>query len=173
MELAGAQAEHSRGGAGGKLFVVGSLIRERDDGAFERSPVCERKHSGGRAFWDRPISAARLDQAGTVLEQKLRYPLELAPNRMLVLVAELDPQRHHHSGDVAPAEDSVAARQREQLCDRIQCFAGRLPLPYETSVPGVFAVGDVRHGSMKRVAAAVGEGSSAVRSVHDYLATLG
>jgi thioredoxin reductase (NADPH) len=49
-------------------------------------------------------------------------------------------------------------------------FAGRDPLPFETSVPGVFAVGDVRYGSMKRVAAAVGEGSSAVRSVHDYLA---
>jgi thioredoxin reductase (NADPH) len=50
-------------------------------------------------------------------------------------------------------------------------FAGRDPLPFETSAPGVFAVGDVRNGSMKRVAAAVGEGSSAVRSVHDYLAT--
>jgi thioredoxin reductase (NADPH) len=50
-------------------------------------------------------------------------------------------------------------------------FAGRDPLPFETSAPGVFAVGDVRHGSMKRVAAAVGEGSSAVRSVHDYIAT--
>ena len=49
-------------------------------------------------------------------------------------------------------------------------FAGREPLPFETSVPGVFAVGDVRSGSMKRVAAAVGEGSSAVRSVHQYLA---
>ncbi|MEY2451624.1 MAG: thioredoxin reductase [Acidimicrobiaceae bacterium] len=49
-------------------------------------------------------------------------------------------------------------------------FAGRDPLPFETSVPGVFAVGDVRHGSMKRVAAAVGEGSSAVRSAIDYLA---
>jgi thioredoxin reductase (NADPH) len=43
---------------------------------------------------------------------------------------------------------------------------GRAPLPFETSVPGVFAVGDVRHGSMKRVAAAVGEGASVVRSVH-------
>jgi thioredoxin reductase (NADPH) len=43
---------------------------------------------------------------------------------------------------------------------------GRGPLPFETSVPGVFAVGDVRHGSMKRVAAAVGDGASAVRSVH-------
>jgi thioredoxin reductase (NADPH) len=44
------------------------------------------------------------------------------------------------------------------------------PLPFETSVPGVFAAGDVRHGSMKRVAAAVGEGSSAVRSVYERLA---
>ncbi|HTC59447.1 MAG TPA: FAD-dependent oxidoreductase [Solirubrobacteraceae bacterium] len=43
-------------------------------------------------------------------------------------------------------------------------------LPFETSRLGVFAVGDVRHGSMKRVAAAVGEGSSAVRSVHERLA---
>jgi thioredoxin reductase (NADPH) len=44
------------------------------------------------------------------------------------------------------------------------------PLPFETSLAGVFAAGDVRHGSMKRVAAAVGEGSSAVRSVHQRLA---
>ncbi len=48
-------------------------------------------------------------------------------------------------------------------------FADRDPLPFETSLPGVFAVGDVRLGSMKRVAAAVGDGSSAVRSVHQYL----
>ena len=46
---------------------------------------------------------------------------------------------------------------------------GRAPLPFETSHPGLFAVGDVRSGSTKRVAAAVGEGSAAVRSVHDYL----
>jgi thioredoxin reductase (NADPH) len=51
-------------------------------------------------------------------------------------------------------------------------FATRAPLPFETSVPGVFAVGDVRSGSLKRVAAAVGEGSSAVRSAHDHLATI-
>ena len=46
---------------------------------------------------------------------------------------------------------------------------GRQPLPFETSYPGLFAVGDVRSGSTKRVAAAVGEGSAAVRSVHEYL----
>jgi len=42
----------------------------------------------------------------------------------------------------------------------------RMPFPFETSAAAVFAAGDVRHGSMKRVAAAVGEGASAVASVH-------
>jgi thioredoxin reductase (NADPH) len=46
----------------------------------------------------------------------------------------------------------------------------RRPLPFETSYPGLFAVGDLRSGSTKRVATAVGEGSAAVRSVHEYLA---
>jgi thioredoxin reductase (NADPH) len=45
----------------------------------------------------------------------------------------------------------------------------RPPVPFETSLPGVFAAGDVRHGSIKRVAEAVGEGSVAVGSVHQYL----
>ncbi len=45
----------------------------------------------------------------------------------------------------------------------------RPPMPFETSLPGVFAVGDVRHGSIKRVASAVGEGSVAIRLIHDYL----
>ena len=46
----------------------------------------------------------------------------------------------------------------------------REPLPLETSVPGVFAAGDVRAGAMNRVASAVGEGSMVVRLAHDYLA---
>ena len=49
---------------------------------------------------------------------------------------------------------------------------GREPYPFEASRPGVFAVGDVRHGSVKRVAGAVGEGSVAVGSIHLYLAEL-
>jgi thioredoxin reductase (NADPH) len=40
----------------------------------------------------------------------------------------------------------------------------------ETSMPGVFAVGDVRRGTVKRVASAVGEGSIAIRLIHEYLA---
>jgi thioredoxin reductase (NADPH) len=46
---------------------------------------------------------------------------------------------------------------------------GRPRLPYETSVDGVFAAGDIREGSVKRVAAAVGDGSAVIRSVHRYL----
>jgi thioredoxin reductase (NADPH) len=45
----------------------------------------------------------------------------------------------------------------------------RKPMSFETSVPGIFAVGDVRFGSMKRVAAAVGEGAGAVHDLHQYL----
>jgi thioredoxin reductase (NADPH) len=45
----------------------------------------------------------------------------------------------------------------------------RPPMPLESSVPGVFVVGDVRHGSIKRVASAVGEGSIAIQMVHQYL----
>jgi thioredoxin reductase (NADPH) len=50
--------------------------------------------------------------------------------------------------------------------------AGRPPLPMETSVPGVFAAGDVRHGSAKRVASAVGEGANAIQLAHRYLGEL-
>jgi thioredoxin reductase (NADPH) len=53
------------------------------------------------------------------------------------------------------------------------CAMSRRPLPYETSWPGLFAVGDLRSGSTKRVAAAVGEGSAAIRSVHEHLASVG
>jgi thioredoxin reductase (NADPH) len=47
---------------------------------------------------------------------------------------------------------------------------GRPPLALETSLPGVLAVGDIRHGSVKRVASAVGEGSIAIQLIHRLLA---
>jgi thioredoxin reductase (NADPH) len=48
----------------------------------------------------------------------------------------------------------------------------RDPFLLETSVPGIFAAGDVRNGSIKRVASAVGEGAVAVSFVHQYLKTV-
>ena len=54
-------------------------------------------------------------------------------------------------------------------CRRRRWPLERPPLSLETSMPGVFAAGDVRHGSMNRVASAVGEGSIAIRLVHELL----
>jgi thioredoxin reductase (NADPH) len=72
-------------------------------------------------------------------------------------------------GGVLLDEDGFVLTDRQLPESTVVGAAGALP--FETSVPGVFAAGDVRHDSMKRVAAAVGEGSSAVRSVHERLAT--
>ena len=52
-----------------------------------------------------------------------------------------------------------------------ECSLERVPFPFETSVLGIFAIGDVRYQSIKRVASAVGEGSVAVRFVHQYLSS--
>jgi thioredoxin reductase (NADPH) len=73
-------------------------------------------------------------------------------------------------GNVALDPSGFVLTDRSLDGPALSRFAGREPLPYETSLPGVFAAGDVRHGSVKRVAAAVGDGSSAVRSVHEHLA---
>ncbi|MGH2822843.1 MAG: thioredoxin reductase, partial [Thermoleophilaceae bacterium] len=48
--------------------------------------------------------------------------------------------------------------------------AGYVTASLESSVPGVFAVGDVRSGSVKRVGGAIGEGAAAVAQIHQYLA---
>jgi thioredoxin reductase (NADPH) len=49
---------------------------------------------------------------------------------------------------------------------------GYHPAPLETSIPGLFAVGDVRSGSVKRVGGAIGEGAAAVAMIHQHLATM-
>jgi thioredoxin reductase (NADPH) len=64
----------------------------------------------------------------------------------------------------------TGADLRPEEFDAVQWPLNRRPYQFETSVPRVFAVGDVRSGSMKRVAAAVGEGSAAVQLVHKVLA---
>ena len=64
---------------------------------------------------------------------------------------------------------------RELLNDRTfkqQWSENREPSLLETSVPGMFAAGDVRAGAMNRVASAVGEGSMSIKLVHEYLAQL-
>ena len=61
----------------------------------------------------------------------------------------------------------LRAQHGPDLCDG---NAPRTLSPFQPSLPGVFAVGDVRSSSVKRVASAVGEGSVVVQAVHRYLA---
>ena len=72
---------------------------------------------------------------------------------------ELDDHGFIPTGPAATYPDNDADRQRSR----------RPPMRLETSLPGVFAAGDVRSGSVKRVASAVGEGSMAIQQIHDYL----
>jgi thioredoxin reductase (NADPH) len=61
-------------------------------------------------------------------------------------------------------------RNDEHTTDRPKGWKlDREPFLLETSVPGIFAAGDVRYGSIKRVASGVGEGSIVVQFVHQYL----
>lgn len=64
------------------------------------------------------------------------------------------------------------ALDRSALDSQTWSGLSREPFMLESSQPGIFAVGDVRSGSVKRVASAVGEGSMAVRFVHQYLAEM-
>ena len=67
-------------------------------------------------------------------------------------------------GYILTGSDLLSDRQRPETW-----ILDRNPLDMETSLPGVFAAGDVRHGSIKRCATAVGEGARAIASVHRYL----
>jgi thioredoxin reductase (NADPH) len=60
----------------------------------------------------------------------------------------------------------------ELAMTKCSIYDHRKPQSLEASIPGFFAVGDVRKGSVKRVASAVGEGSMAISQVHQYLAEL-
>jgi thioredoxin reductase (NADPH) len=71
----------------------------------------------------------------------------------------LDANGFVRTGSDLPAEDLDAAKWP----------LNRPPHPFETNLPGIFAVGDVRYGSVKRVASAVGEGSACVQSIHRVL----
>lgn len=73
----------------------------------------------------------------------------------------------------APLSD-VDRRRRYVLTgsDATPWTLERDPYLLETTVPGIIAVGDVRHASVKRVASAVGEGSMAIAFAHQYLATV-
>jgi thioredoxin reductase (NADPH) len=75
-------------------------------------------------------------------------------------------------GDVLQLDDRGFVLTGDDLGPLAGWTADRDPLPLEASVPGVFVAGDVRHGSIRRVAGATGEGATAIRFVHLFLADL-
>ena len=75
-------------------------------------------------------------------------------------------------GDVVQLDDRGFVLAGSDLGPLTDWNVDRDPLPLETSVPGIFVAGDVRHGSIRRVAGATGEGATAIRFVHQHLASL-
>jgi len=113
---------------------------------------------------DGALEAVRIEGPGGVTTR---------PSAALFSFIGADPQSQWISGCAALDENGFVLTDRsltDELLVGPWAALDRSPLPYETSHPGLFAVGDLRSGSTKRVATAVGEGSAAVRSVHDYLA---
>jgi thioredoxin reductase (NADPH) len=94
---------------------------------------------------------------------------ETLPLRHVFLMTGAVPSTHWLSGCVALNEKSFILTGPDlptQNLDPTLWSATRRPEFFETSLPGIFAVGDVRCGSVKRVAAAVGEGSACIQQVH-------
>ena len=94
---------------------------------------------------------------------------ETLPIRHVFLMTGAVPSTHWLSGCIALNEKAfvlTGPNLRPQDLDAKLWSATRQPEFFETSLPGVFAVGDVRCGSVKRVAAAVGEGSACIQQVH-------
>jgi len=94
------------------------------------------------------------------------------PARALFVFIGASPRTEWLEGQLA-ADDAGFLLTGSDLQDEdLAEFDGNRPLFLETSRPGIFAVGDVHSGSIKRVASAVGEGSTAVRLIHQRLADL-
>ncbi|WP_203585905.1 FAD-dependent oxidoreductase [Subtercola lobariae] len=109
--------------------------------------------------------------AGIELRNRVTGETETIACTGLFCFIGADPETSWLHGVMTDGDGFVVTDQQLLPGDLPKCWGsiGRTPLPFETSIPAVFAAGDVRSGSMKRVAAAVGEGASAVRSVHQAI----
>jgi thioredoxin reductase (NADPH) len=94
--------------------------------------------------------------------------VETVPVDLLFVLIGAKPYTHWLSGTLKRDEGGYVITGRD-LGRHAMGEEAHEPLPLETSMPGVFAVGDVRRGSIKRIASAVGEGAIAVQYIHSYL----
>ena len=117
------------------------------------------------------VAAARGDRrlAELILRDRRTGREDVVPAAALFVMIGATPHTGWLPGAVLRDQHGFILTGRD-LAGHDQGGAGRLvPLPLETSLPGVFAAGDVRAGSVKRVASAVGEGSVAIPQVHQQL----
>jgi thioredoxin reductase (NADPH) len=97
---------------------------------------------------------------------------ETLPTGALFILIGAEPHTDWLAITIERDERGFLLTGRDLLCDGRppqDWPVGRSPLLLETSLPGVFAAGNVRHGSVKRVASAVGEGAIPIQLVHEYL----
>jgi thioredoxin reductase (NADPH) len=92
--------------------------------------------------------------------------------RALFVFIGASPHTDWLRGHVSMDDKCFLLTGRDIADEQLEHFHGERPLFLETSQPGIFAVGDVHAGSVKRVASAVGEGSMAIQLIHQRLATL-
>jgi thioredoxin reductase (NADPH) len=109
------------------------------------------------------VALASLDDGGTLVEEA---------DALFVFIGTRPRTDWLPPAVLRDARGFVVTGRELMVCDAYARVwkESREPLPLETSVPGVFAAGDVRAGAMNRVASAVGEGSMVVRLAHEYLA---
>ncbi|MBM3543875.1 MAG: thioredoxin reductase [Alphaproteobacteria bacterium] len=105
---------------------------------------------------------------GAVFRDKLTGETHACSSKHLFLFCGADPNANWLDGCVSL--DGKGFIVTGAKCPDGKCINQRAALPLETSQPGVFAIGDVRAGSIKRVAAAVGEGATVVAQIHSVLA---
>ncbi len=155
--------------------TVTVVIRKADLGASMSDYLVQRLDTHPHIEVLTSSEVVGLEGGGSLASVRIKGPDGLATRSSAALFSFIgaDPQSHWLSGCAALDEDGFVLTDRSLTAEHLDgpwTVLGRRPLPYETSRPGLFAVGDLRSGSTKRVATAVGEGSAAVRSVHDYLA---
>ncbi len=111
-------------------------------------------------------------EAVTIVDRDSGEHEDVAVNWMFVFIGA-SPRTDWLGGDVVRDPKGFIVTGQDLLASSPTAWAeARSPFTLETSVPGVFAAGDVRLGSMKRVASAVGEGAMSVYLVHRYLAMM-
>ena len=97
--------------------------------------------------------------------------IEEVPAAALFIMIGGQPHTHWLPDEIARDSQGYLITGRDILASPdVRWKHDREPLLLETSMPGVFAAGDVREGSIKRVASAVGDGATVVRVVHEHLA---